>query len=279
MQLYRGMDRAALDAAYDNGAAIGGAPGRDRMVADFTARSAVLVAKHRPKADLRYGDRPRNRIDYFAAGKGAPTLAFIHGGYWRATDKEMYSFVAEGPLSNGISVANVEYTLAPAASFEQIVSEIKQAIAWLRANLAGLGGDPDKLFLSGHSAGGHLTAMAINEKGVRAGLAISGVFDLEPIRLGQINETLTLDETTARRNSPQFNLPAKAPPLMVAVGGGELAEFVRQSREYHAAWTAKGLPGRYVETPGHNHFTVLDELASPGGSLTTALVDLIADKA
>ncbi len=279
MQLYRGMDRAALDAAYDNGAAIGGVPGRERMVADFTARSAALVAKHRPNADLRYGDRPRNRIDYFAAGKGAPTLAFIHGGYWRATDKEMYSFVAEGPLANGISVANIEYTLAPAVSFEQIVAEIKQAIVWLRANLARLGGDPDRLILSGHSAGGHLTAMAMTEKGVRAGLAISGVFDLEPIRLGQINETLALDEVIARRNSPQFNLPAKAPPLVVAVGSGELAEFVRQSREYHAAWAAKGLPGRYVETSGHNHFTVLNELASLDGRLTAALVDLVAETA
>lgn len=277
--LYRGMDKTAIDAAYNNSAAIGGAEARDRFIAEVTRRTAALVAKTGAQRNLAYGSAPRQTLDFFACGKpGAATLAFIHGGYWRSTDKEAWGYVAEGPLAHGLNVANIEYTLAPQNRMDGIVAEVRQALAWLRANLARLGGDPARLFVAGHSAGGHLTAMAITGPGVAGGLAISGVFDLEPIRLSSMNADIRLDDEDWRRNSPQFNLPAKAPPLIVAVGGGELPEFLRQSRDYHAAWTAAGLKGRLLEVGTHNHFSVLDDLADPRGALALAARDLAAGK-
>lgn len=279
METYRGMDRAALDAAYNNSAAIGGMEARDRFIAEVTERSAALAAKTNVQRNLAYGTAPRQTLDFFSCGKsGAPTLAFIHGGYWRSTEKEAWGYVAEGPLAHGMHVANLEYTLAPQVRLDGIVAEIRQAIAWLGANLARLGGDPGRLYIAGHSAGGHLTAMAITEPAVKGGIAISGVFDLEPIRLSSMNADIRLDADEARRNSPQFHPPEKAPPLVIAVGGGELPEFLRQSEAYYAAWLAAGHRGKLLKLGTHNHFSVLEELARPNGGLALAARDLVAGK-
>lgn len=279
MEAYRGMDRAALDAAYNNSAAIGGPEARERFVAEATRRSQMLADRTRPQRNLAYGPAARQTLDFFACGKpGAPTLAFIHGGYWRSMTKEVFGYVAKGPLAHGLHVANIEYTLAPEIRLDGIVAEIRQALAWLRANLTRLGGDSGKLYIAGHSAGGHLVAMAIGEPGVAGGLAISGVFDLEPIRLSSMNDDIRLDAGAARRNSPQYHLPVTAPPLVVAVGGGELPEFLRQSDEYYAAWTGKGLKGKLLKLGTHNHFSVLEDLANPQGALALAARDLAAGK-
>jgi arylformamidase len=276
MSLYRGMDKAALDAAYNNSAAIGGAEARDRFIADVTARTKALDSRAKPQRDLAYGPGARQRLDFYASGTtGAPTLIFIHGGYWRSTDKENWGYVAAGPLAHGINVANVEYTLAPANRIDGIVAEVKRAVGWVRANLARLGGDPEKLYVSGHSAGGHLTAMVAGEPGIRGALPISGVFDMMPMRLSSMNADFRLDEAEERRTSPQQHIPASAPPMIVAVGGGELPEFLRQSRDYAAARAAKGLKGRLLEVGAHNHFSVLDDLADPDGELALAARNLI----
>jgi len=278
MSLYRGMDLAALDAAYNNSAAIGGAAARDSFLADATARTKALNAQTKPQRDLAYGGAARQRLDFYKAKDGAPTLVFIHGGYWRSTDKENWGYVAAGPLAHGINVANIEYTLAPANRIEGIVTEVKQALAWLRANLSRLGGDPEKLYVSGHSAGGHLTAMMIGEPGIKGALPISGVFDMLPMRLCSMNADFRLDESEEKRTSPMRHIPASGPPQIVAVGGGELPEFVRQSRDYAAAWTGKGLKGRLLEVGTHNHFSVLDDLADPRGALALAARDLVTGR-
>ncbi len=278
MSLYRGMDLVALDAAYNNSAVIGGAEARDRFLAEAIARTKALDATAKPQRNLAYGPAPRQRLDFYKAKEGAPTLAFIHGGYWRSTDKENWGYVAAGPLAHGISVANIEYTLAPTNRIEGIAAEIRQALAYLRANLARLGGDPEKLYVSGHSAGGHLTAMMVGEPGVRGALPISGVFDMQPMLLCSMNSDFRLDEGEAKRTSPLLHIPAAGPPQIVAVGGGELPEFLRQSSDYLAAWTAKGLKGRLLEVGRHNHFSVLDDLADPKGALALAARDLVAGR-
>ena len=257
MTLYRGMDRAALDAAYNNGAAVADSP---KIVADWEARSAKLRAAHPDGMDLRYGSDERNRIDYFAARRDGPVLAFIHGGYWQNRAKELFAFVAEGPLAWGINVALVGYTLAPQKRLDGIVAEIHSALDWLHASIGMLGGNPARLLVSGWSAGGHLTAMAMSHPAVKAGLAISGIYDLEPMRLSYINDKLGLDEAEARRNSPG----PSAKRLLVAYGADELPELCRQSAEY-----AKTLSNsRLLAVPQRNHFTILEELASPHGALT-----------
>ncbi len=272
--LFRGMDRAALDAAYNNTAAVGQAA-RDRHVAGWAARSDAMRATAPARIDLAYGDGPRQRLDVFSCrAPGAPTLVYVHGGYWQMNDKEPYAFLGEGLLAAGFHMALVEYTLAPAARLDQIVAEVRRAVGWVIDHAATLGGDPARVFVSGHSAGGHLTAMAMDDPRVAGGIAISGIYDLEPIRLNYLNDKLGLDAPEALRNSPIRHLPPRAAPLVVTVGLGELPELVRQSEEYAAAWRARGLPGRYLPLAGHDHFSILEELARPGGAILTALTEL-----
>jgi acetyl esterase/lipase len=272
--LYRGMDRAALDAAYDNTAAVGLAR-REQYVAGWAARSDALRKAPGGRLDLRYGDGARQRLDVFACGTpGAPTLVYIHGGYWQMNDKEPCAFLGEGLLPAGFNLALVEYTLAPAARLDQIVAEVRAAVAWVIEHAKELGGDPGRVFVAGHSAGGHLTAMAMDDPRVAGGVAISGIYDLEPIRLNYLNEKLGLDAAEAERNSPIRHLPSRAAPLVVTVGLAELPELIRQSEEYAAAWQRRGLPGRYLPLPGHEHFSILEELARPGGAILAALTAL-----
>ena len=194
--LYRGMDRAQLDAGYNNGAAV---PARDAIIADWAKRSDRLRGQHQGHLDLQYGDSPRERVDLFlAANPKAPTLAFIHGGYWQMNNKEDYAFLGEGTLPHGVNLALIEYTLAPAARLDRIVAEVRRATQFLAEHLGDYGADPSRLYISGHSAGGHLTAMTIPLRVVRGGIAISGIFDLEPIRLNYLNEN---SGSTRRRRS------------------------------------------------------------------------------
>jgi len=271
--LYRGMDRAALDAAYNNGAAVADS---DRFIAKWEQRSAQLRGERPCRLDLRYGDAPRNRLDFFAVGeRRAATLLFIHGGYWQGRAKELFSFVAEGPLALGMNVALISYTLAPEARLDRIVAECRQALSWLADHIAELGGDPARLYVAGWSAGGHLTAMLMQDAAIKGALAISGIYDLEPIRLNYLNDKLRLDDAEARRNSPLLHLPAQAAPLLVTVGGDELPELRRQSETFHAAWRDRGLRGAFVPLRGRHHYTAVEELAQPDGLLTRALAELI----
>jgi len=146
--LYRGMDRAQLDAAYNNSATV---PERDAIIADWVARSARVRREYSGRLDLAYGETPRERLDLFlVADPKAPTLAFIHGGYWQMNDKESFAFVAEGLLPLGINLAVIEYTLAPAARLDRIVAEVRRAGRWLAEHLADYGADPSRLYVSGH---------------------------------------------------------------------------------------------------------------------------------
>lgn len=273
MALYRGMDRAALDAAYDNTKAVADSAA---LLADFDARSAALRALKPQHLDLRYGPAERNRIDYFAADKPGPILVFIHGGYWQMRAKETFSFLAAGPLAHGIHVALPGYTLAPAATLDGIVAEVRAALRWIAQHAAQLGGDVSRIIVSGWSAGGHLTAMVMDEPAVKGGLAISGIFDLEPIQLNYLNARLGLDAAAVQRLSPLLHLPATSPPLILACGTDELPELQGQSATYAAARAQAHLPGRLLRLPSHNHFTILEELARADGALTRALCELIA---
>jgi arylformamidase len=271
--LYRGMDRKQLDAAYNNTAAV---PERAAIYADWAARSAAVRRQDISHLDLDYSGGQRQRLDLFLAGiPQAPTLAFIHGGYWQMNEKESFGFLAEGPLAHGINFAVIEYTLAPAVRLDDIAGEIRNAIGWLADHLGNYGADGNRLYVSGHSAGGQLTAMSIALPIVRGGLAISGIYDLEPIRLNYLNEKLRLDLAEAERNSPLLHLPARASELVIAYGSRELPELCRQSIEYARAWSERGLPGGLLPVEEANHFTILETLASPQGALMRAMLGVI----
>jgi acetyl esterase/lipase len=271
--IWRGMTRAQLDAAYNNGAAV---PQGAAMVEDWTARSAKLRASQPEGMDLVYGPRPRNRIDLFRCGASrAPLLVFIHGGYWQHRRKENFSVFAEGPMARGFDVAMIGYTLAPDVTVTEIVAETQAAIRWLRAQAARLGVGQGRLIVSGWSAGGHLTSMAMGMPEVDAGLAVSGIFDLEPCRLNYLNEKLKLTEDEVRRASPINAIPDRAGRLAIAYGTAELPELQRQSQAYADVWRAAGRDGEIFPMQGDDHFSIMEKLADPDGELTTILTRLV----
>ncbi len=273
--LYRGMDRATLDAAYNNSKAV---PGSARMMVRFRARSADVYRDVACRRGLAYGPSPRQRYDWFAAGPaGAPTFVFIHGGYWQACAKEDFAFIAHGPLKRGFNVVLAEYTLAPQASMTQIVGEIGALLDHLQADRDGLGIAGLPLCLSGHSAGGHLAAMYRSHPLVSQAMPISALVDLEPISLGSLNDKLQLTAREVEAFSPLRHI-ARGAPMTVVVGDAELPELIRHSRQYAADCQERGETASFVPVPGCNHFSVLEDLASPTGVQMTALARAMPTK-
>ena len=239
--LYRGMDRAQLDAAYNNSAAV---PERDAIVAGWAARSARVRRECAGHLDLAYGDTPRERLDLFlAADPKGPTLGFIHGGYWQMNNKENFAFFAEACFRSG-SISRLSNTRWHRPPGSTASSPRCAALCGGSPNiLVNTAPTRNRLYVSGHSAGGHLTSMTMPLAEVCGSIAISSIYDLEPIRLNYLNEKLSLDAAEAERNSPVRHVPANAGELVVAYGTRELPELCRQSIEYAQAWTKRGLRG------------------------------------
>jgi arylformamidase len=271
--IYHGMDRAALDAAYNNSAAVAGSAD---LVQRWRERSAAIRARRDARLDIAYGPSPRMRLDYFPCGKpGAPLFVFIHGGYWQRNEKETFAFVAEGPRPHGIDVVVVGYTLAPDKRLTGIVAEIFASLDYLAGRAGDFGFDGQRIFVGGWSAGGHLTAAVAHHPAFRGGMPISGVFELEPIRLNYLNDKVLLDEDEVEQMSPRRRISAATAPLRISVGGAELPELVRQSTDYAKALQARGLPARLSVLPGLHHFSIMEEIARPDGTLTRELTELI----
>jgi len=268
---WRQLSQQELDRGLNNGEAVAGSAG---IVAGWDARSAELRKRHAAHLDLRYGPRERNRIDFLKVRDGAPTLLFIHGGYWQTRAKETFTLFAEGALAHGINVALSGYTLAPDATLDEIVAEIHASIDFLSGQLPALGGDGKGIVVSGWSAGGHLTSMALSHARVRAGMAISGIYDLEPIRHSYLNVKLGLDEAASRRNSPMMIAGGPMKPLSLVVGSAELPLLRKQTADFAGHRARYGLPVTYEEIPGADHFTIMDEMASPAGRITTLIRQL-----
>jgi acetyl esterase/lipase len=268
---WRKLSREELDRGLNNGEAVAGSAG---IVAGWDARSADLRKRHPAHLDLRYGPRERNRIDFLKVRDGAPTLLFIHGGYWQNRAKETFALFADGPLAHGINVALIGYTLAPDATLDDIVAEIHAGIDFLGGQLPALGGDGKGIVVSGWSAGGHLTSMALSHRGVKAGIAISGIYDLEPIRHSYLNVKLGLDEAASRRNSPMMAAGGPDKPLSLVVGSAELPLLRKQTADFAGHRARHGLPVTYEEIPGADHFSIMREMSAPQGRITTLIRQL-----
>jgi arylformamidase len=268
---WRMMSQQERDLGLNNGVAV---PESADIVAGWDQRSALMRAQYSDHLDLRYGPRERNRIDFLKAAEAGPTLLFIHGGYWQTRAKETFTVFAGGPMAHGINVALIGYTLAPDATLDEIVAEIHHGLDFLAAQLLALGGDPDRIVVSGWSAGGHLTSLALSHPHVKAGMAISGIYDLEPIRHSYLNVKLGLDEATSRRNSPMMQAGGVLKPLSLVVGSAELPLLRRQTADFAGHRAKHGLPVTYEEIPGANHFSIMDELVCPTGRITTLIRQL-----
>lgn len=259
------------DAAYDNTLAVADSAA---LIAARNAEAAPFRAAHPDHLDLAYGKAESCRWDlYPGPDPAAPCLVFIHGGYWQRNRRHDFAAFAAGALAAGWSFALPGYTLAPEASLTRIVAEVHAALDWLARHGAahGVGG---KVVLSGWSAGGHLTAMAMDHPVVAAGLAISGIFELAPIRDTNLNEKLSLTDAELAALSP-LRLPVIHKPVAIAYGSAELPELCRQSRDWHAARAAAHAPGPLIPVPGADHFRVLDALKSPDGVLVRAAMEVL----
>ena len=268
--VYRDLDQAALDAQYNIRALI---PEHVEVLARWAADSAAVRRSTPCQLDVRYGPGRLQTLDVFpAANPVAPLLVFIHGGYWRGLDKSDFSYLAPGFVEAGVTFVAINYDLAPHTPLDDIVSQCQDAVTWIVTNAHTMGGDAGAVYLAGHSAGAHLAAMTMTRHAVQGAVVLSGLYDLEPVRLTPYcNDDLRLDADSARRNSPIYQTPAGRAPLLVAVGRDEANEFIRQSRDFAVAWNAV----RAFELPGLNHFTAADALGDVDGGLFGVVLDLI----
>jgi arylformamidase len=277
MKVWRDYDQAGLDAQYDTRAQIG-----DRYDAFSEERSrASLAARKRlsPRLDIAYGPAPRQRLDIFpppAGASAAPIAVFVHGGFWRAGDKSNFSYLAEGLRGLGAAVVIVGYPLCPAASLDEVVGSVRSALRWIVVRAHEFGGDPQRLWLFGHSAGAHLVAMCCCGSGgagewsppsVEGTVMLSGMYDLEPLRLCYINAQIRLDAGQVARLSPVRLRAMAAGPMIIAVGDEETAEFHRQASEFAAAMASQGVRAEFIVVASANHYTVVRQLAARESSL------------
>lgn len=282
--LYRNFQtQAELDAQYDV----------EKSVPDFMVYARHYIdesrlARHRLKCelDVPYGQTRDEHVDIFpAAQRKAPILIFIHGGYWRMLSSKEFSCVALGPVAAGVALVNVNYSLCPKVGIDEITRQARAAVAWTYRNAESFGGDRDRIYVTGHSAGGHLTAMCLNtdwpgEYGlpddiIKGAMPVSGLFDIEPIRYTLMQPLLQFNGDEVARNSPVRHVRRNATPMLCTWGGDEPAEFARQSTEYAQAWSLAGNRVEVWSQPGANHFTAIYGFEDPKSELCRRLFRLM----
>lgn len=275
-------DQAALDAQFT----LDSIPDLPAVMARRLAMSQAARASTPHRLKVPYGPGPDATLDLFfppdRAPRPAPVLMFIHGGFWKSLDAATFSFVGGAFAPAGALVAVIDYPLIPSVRMDEIVNHTRGAIGWLAAHAAEHGGDPGRIHVAGHSSGGHLTALAldpcwraaagVSAGAIRGGLAISGVFELEPLRRSFQQDTIGFTSEEAAHWSPARSVPRGAAPLIVAVGGAETQEFVDQSLDFGQAWRDAGNEAAIHVAAQANHIDILtDAFARAGTPLNSAL--------
>ena len=268
-------DVAMLSHEYNNRVLVPEHPQYLTRWAEASARARATMASH---LDQRYGESPGETIDIFPARKGdGSCMMFIHGGYWRSLDKSDFSFLAPAWVDGGVSLALINYDLCPNVTIEEIVRQMLRASRWLYLNAEQYGMDEDRLYICGHSAGGHLAAMMmaaiwpvfdarLPKDLWKGALAVSGLYDLRPLlQVDWLNTDLKLDEASAQRLSPALLPAATRAPVMTSVGGDESSEFKRQNALLGERWRS-AFAGD-IAMPGRHHFSIVDGLAEQSSAL------------
>ncbi len=284
--IFRGYDTNELERQFNPRAY---SPDWEAIAATGMERStAYRKGAQSAKLDIDYGPGEKEDLDLFLPDDpgGAPVHMYIHGGFWRSREKTDFSYVAEPLVEAGAIVAMVNHALCPAVTLDEIVRQMRLALAWLWRNVEKFGGDRNRIHVSGHSAGAHLSAMTMTTDWpnfaadlpidlVKSGALISGIYEIAPVMHISVQDEVHLTEEMAARNSPMFLKPTNMAPLAVTVGGGESEEFRRQSHDFAAAWSAHGVPVEFFELPALNHFSVLTETANRANPLTAARLRLM----
>lgn len=260
----------------------------DACMAQYEQLAAQAKAQTPGIYDIHYGMGVAERLDLFpAARQPSPLLVFIHGGYWHSQRKEEACSMAANFTQHGVAVATLEYTLQPEATLAEIVREVRSAIAWLYHHAGQYGIDPERIFVSGSSAGGHLCGMLIADDWqhryqvpvnvIKGALALSGLYDIRPLCDIYINDWMRLTPEQAATLSPLFMLPEKAnaPQILLDVGAKETQGFRNQTLAYFAACREKGLNVALLEDRHNNHFTLVNELANPHSTVFQQVMAMI----
>jgi len=279
--VFKGYTSQELDKQYNARNAV---PGCEEIFEGWRVHSADYRQRSACELDVPYGSSESERLDLFLPVlPNAPVHIFIHGGYWRLMDKSDFSYLAEALVNGGALVAVVNYGLCPAVTIDEIARQMRTACKWLWENCSKYGGNPGSIHVSGHSAGGQQTAMLMATDWpsvapglpldlIKSGVPVSGLFELEPMLYLSLNEDLKLNEESAHRNSPIFLNPGTDAPLSIVVGGEESDEFHRQSSNFAEKWREREAKTEYLELPGLNHFTVVDQMKDPDNPLTTIML-------
>ncbi len=274
--IYRNFEtQAQIDAQYNPSLAL--AP-NDQPIEHFADQAQHARSSLRCALNVPYGPTLAETLDIFPADvPHAPVFVFIHGGYWRALDSKDFSGVALGLHPLGITTVVINYALCPFVTVDEITRQVRAATAWVFRNIDQHGGDPSRVAVGGHSAGGHLTAMCLQTEWARdyglpqdpfaAAIAFSGLYDLEPLRYSYLQPMIQLDAGVVRRNSPAFMVRPCRTPLWITWGGQESPEFARQSQIYHGAWQAAGNTSTLQAQAGANHFSVIHGLEDPASAV------------
>jgi len=285
MRLYRHFtSQEEIDREYNLGTAV---PDSSRWLEWYGQESAKARRELACALDVRVGPTLDETVDVFPAARpGAPILVFIHGGYWRWGSSKDFGLVARGPVGRGITVVVTNYSLCPQVTIPEITRQSRAVIAWLHRESRRYNGDPARIFVAGHSAGGQQVArLAVTdwprEYGlpadiIKGGVPISGIFDLHPLRYSFLQPKLLLTHDVILHESPLLNIPPAGPPLLLSLGSSESVEFRRQSTDFLEAWKANGLRGELLIQEGKHHFSAIDGLTNPQSPLCEALVDFMA---
>lgn len=283
--LYRNFATSEqIDAEYNMSLVVGdpGAYFAFYMNESASAREALSC-----ELDVPFGPTVDETLDIFpAADPAAPIGVFIHGGYWRRFSAKEFSYVARGLVRRGMTTVVTNYALCPAVTLPEITRQSRAALAWLRTTRHRYNGDRERIYVAGHSAGGHLAARvlctdwaadyALPADLVKGAYAISGLYDLQPLRYAFVQPSLQLTADIIARESPMLNLPRSAAPLIAEVGSEESDEFRRQSADYIDRWQAAGLTGMYREQAGRNHFNVIHDFNDADSELCERFVSMVA---
>lgn len=275
-RIFLDYDAAALDAAYDQAV---WAPNRPQLLARYASTSEDVRSRLGAPRRFSYGSSAIETLDlYPTTVPDAPIHVFVHGGAWRAGAARDYAFPAELFVAAGAHYIALDFITVEEAGgdLRPMGDQVRRAIGWIYRNARAFGGDPERIFLSGHSSGGHLAAVALTtcwrEFGlpgdiIKAGLCISGMYDLHPVRLSARSAYIRFDDAMEAVLSPFRHLDALAAPLIVAYGSFESPEFQRQARDFAAAATSAGKPVSLITGADYNHFEILETLANPYGLL------------
>jgi acetyl esterase/lipase len=266
------MSAAERSAAYDNNGAVSDSAA---LITERNSASKAFRAAHPAHLDVPYGPRERQKFDlYPARDPKAPCLVFIHGGYWQRNSREDFACFAEGLVSSGFSVAMPGYTLCPEVRLADIVAEMGMALDFLKAKGEAHGIAASRIVVSGWSAGAQLAAMALPHPAVSSGLAMSGVYELAPLRDTALNEKLGLSDAEVETLSP-LRLPVTPKRLDIAYGTRELPALVGDARDLHAKRAAAHAAGKLIPVPNADHFRILHDLKNPDGVLARAAIELL----